>query len=387
MAIDKTIFGLRFGANDELFPLQEDLRVFLESPKEENGKALHSEDLTTYNEMLESIKAYSYYHARGTASANLQRKVFIGVLEHVSFFNPAFMSVIEQYKYHLHALKALDFKKPKGFIKSAEEEICRLNPKKKDEAARLTRLRGMVDERKSTLKTLEKRWEELANELNHIARYVRENLVKIERLCGASVGILADPQTALHEKSRIIDEIKVHFKEYLKDSLHRGQLSKQDLGDVKRAVDTLSREISDFVREDLNAMAGLYESIYSQTRKSVHDLDTLTMKTEDNEDKSIEYYRKHFMQIEGALVSAISECRFEFKIKESHSETAYRDILDEKRKEMLDRVLELLLKERRSTWDDRRYAGDRRRSRDPSYRGPERRGGQDRRSGKRRVGR
>jgi hypothetical protein len=227
----------------------------------------------------------------------------------------------------------------------------------------------------------------LANELNHIARYVRENLVKIERLCGASVGILADPQTAILEKNRIIDEIKVHFKEYLKDSLHRGQLSKKDLGDVKRAVDILSREISEFVREDLNAMAGLYESIYSHTRKYVHDLDTLTMKTEDNDDKSIEYYRKHFMQIEGALVSAVSECRFEVKIKESHSETAYRDILDEKRKEMLDRVLELLLKERRSTWDDRRYAADRRRSRDPSYRGPERRGGQDRRTGKRRVGR
>jgi len=258
MAIDKTIFGLRFGANDELFPLQEDLRVFLESPKEENGKKLHGEDLTMYNGMLESIKAYGYYHARGTAAENLQRKVFISVLEHVSFFNPAFKSVIEQYKYHFHALKAIDFKKPKGFIRSAEEEIGRLNPKKKDEAARLARLRGMVDERKSALEALEKRWEALAKELNHIARYVRENLVKIERLCGASVGILADTQTALHEESRIIDEIKVQFKEHLKDSLHRGQLSKQDLEEVKRAVDTLSQEISEFIREDLNAMAGLY---------------------------------------------------------------------------------------------------------------------------------
>jgi len=387
MAIDKTIFGLRFGANDELFPLQEELRAFLESPKEENGKALHGEDLTMYNEMLESIKAYGYYHARGTAAENLQRKVFISALEHVSFFNPAFKSVIEQYKYHLHALKAIDFKKPKGFIKSAEEEIGRLNPKKKDEAARLARLQGMVDERKRTLETLEKRWEALAKELNHIARYVRENLVKIERLCGASVGILADPQTALNEKSRIIDEIKAQFKEHLKDSLHRGQLSKRDLEDVKKAVDALSREISGFVKDDLNAMAGLYESIYNHTRKSVLALDTFMAQIQNQEDKSIEDYRKLFMQIEGVFVSAVSEYRFEIKIRESNSETAYRDILDEKRKEMHDRILQLLLKERRSTWDDRRYVGDRRRSRDPSYKGPERRGRKDRRAGKRRIGR
>jgi hypothetical protein len=383
MAIDKTIFGLRFGANDELFPSQDDLRVFLQSPKEKNGKTLHGDDLTTYNEMLTSIIAFGYNRRRGTAAETLQRKVFLEALEHVSFFNPAFKSAIEQYKYHLHALNAIDFNKPKGFIKSAEEEINRL--KKKDEAARLSRLQGMVYERKRMLETLEMRWEALAKELNHIARYVYQNLVKIERLSGASVGRLTDPQTALDEENRVTDEIKALFKERLKESLHRGQITKQDLEDVKKMVDTLSREISEIVRDDLNALVGLYESIYNHASKSVHALNTLAEKIENNAVKSREDYRELFTQVEKVLVSAVSEYRFGIKIKESLSETAYRDILEEKRKEMLDRILEMLFKERR-TWDDRRYLAERRSLKDTGYKGPERRSGKDRRSEKRRDG-
>ncbi len=385
MAIDKTIFGLRFGADDELCPSQDDLRIFLESRKEEKGTELHGEDLKVYNEMLASVKAFGQYDARGAVAEKLQRKMFFGALEHVSFFNPAFKSVIAQYKYHLDALKAIDFKKPKGFIKSAEEELRRLNPKKKDETTRRTRLQVMVEERKNTLEVLERRWVALAKELNNIARYVMESLVKIEKLSGTSVSILADPQMALNEESRIIDEIKAQFKEVLKDFLHRHQVAKQDLEDAKRVVGTLSGEISEFVRDDLKALTGLYKSIYSHARKSVQAINKLTMKTEDNEDKSLEDYRKLFVQIEGVLVSVVSEYSFEIKIKESHSETAYRDILDEKRKEMIDRVLELLFKERR-LWDDRRYVAERRKTRDPGYKGPERRNGQDRRAGKRRDG-
>src|SRR5208337_4206913 len=147
MAIDKTIFGLRFGANDELFPLQEDLRAFLDSPKDKNSKVLHREDLAAYNEMLESIRTLGIYRARGTALENLRAKMFYSALGHVSFFNQAFRSAVEQYKFHLHELRSVDFKKPTAFIKSAEEEISRLSPKKKGEAARLARLRKMVDER------------------------------------------------------------------------------------------------------------------------------------------------------------------------------------------------------------------------------------------------
>src|SRR5208283_1360528 len=131
-------------------------------------------------------------------------------------------------------------------------------PKKKGEAARLARLRKMVDERRCTLEAWQKRWGLLAKELNHIARYVRNNLVKIEKLCGASIAILRDPQTVLNEKRLIIEEIKVYFKEFLKDSLHRGLINKQDLEKAKKDVETISREISELVEDDLGSLAGLY---------------------------------------------------------------------------------------------------------------------------------
>jgi len=129
----------------------------------------------------------------------------------------------------------------------------------------------------------------------------------------------------------------------------------------------------------------LYESIYNHTRKSVLALDTFMAQIQNQEDKSIEDYRKLFMQIERVFVSAVSEYRFEIKIRESNSETAYRDILDEKRKEMHESVLQLLFKERR-LGDDRRNVADRRKFRGPRYKGSERRIVQDRRAGKRRDG-
>ncbi len=53
MTIDKMIFGFRFATNDELFPNQDDLRIFFESPKDENGMALLGEDLTVNGGMLD----------------------------------------------------------------------------------------------------------------------------------------------------------------------------------------------------------------------------------------------------------------------------------------------------------------------------------------------
>jgi hypothetical protein len=385
MAIDKTIFGLRFGANDELSPAQEDLRIFLQSTKDKNGKTLHGEDLTTYNEMLANLQAFDHNRKRGIIAGNLERKVFFEALEHVSFFKPAFKSAVEQYKYHLHTLNSIDFKKPTNFIKSAEEEIGRLNPKKKDDSAKLARLKVMIHERKRSIELLKIRWDSLIKELKHIALYVSENLAKIEKLCAVSVGILTNPQTALNEENRIIDDIKTLFKERLKESLHRGQVTKQDLEDVKRTVEILSREIPEVVRDDLDALASFYQSIYNHARDSVHALKSLMTKFENNEVKNLEDNGKLFLKVEGVLVAAVSECRFEIEIKDPKSQTAYGDILEDRRKEMFDRILDILFRERR-IWIDRRQLADRRKFNDPKYRGPERRSGKDRRSGKRRDG-
>jgi uncharacterized protein (UPF0147 family) len=381
MTTDKSIFGLRFQSNAELHPSQEELSDFLESPKKEGGRVLHGNDLTTYRELLKDVQAFESHQRQGAARQDFPEKMFYGVLSHSRFVNPALKSAVEQYKYLLHALITLDFRKPTAFIRSAEEDMSRLNQKNKDHAVRLARLRGMVDERKETLETLKRRWAALAEELGHIALYIRDNLVRIEKLCETSIVVLVDLQIERKKESHLIEDIKTHFKEHLKDSLRRGPITKQYLETVKKDVAMLSKEIAVILREDVYALTLLYEAIYDHAKKIAHEIDTLMAKIKGNKNNSYEDGRELFAQVERVLVSLISDYRFDLKTTEIHTETAHKNILVEKRKEMLDHLFELLQKERRSH-RNRRTVEDRRRFKDPSRKGPERRGGKDRRSGK-----
>ena len=154
MTKDKSIFGLRFGSNEELAPTREELEVFLKSPKEEGRRELHGNDLATYRELLEAVEAFEQHQQQQYAAPlSFRDKMFYGVLGHSHFFSPVLASEVEQFKYHLHTLLTLDLKKPTAFIKSAEAEMSRLNPKKRDDAVKLARLHTMVDERKKTLET------------------------------------------------------------------------------------------------------------------------------------------------------------------------------------------------------------------------------------------
>jgi hypothetical protein len=139
MTTNKSIFGLRFRSQAEIHPSQEELRVFLESVKKKGGQEIHGNDLAKYRELLKDMQQ------------DIRDKMFYGVLNHSRFVNPALKSAVEQYKYHLHTLINLDLKKPKVFIR---------------------------------------RWAALAEELINIALYVRDNLVKIAKLCEASIVIL-----------------------------------------------------------------------------------------------------------------------------------------------------------------------------------------------------
>jgi hypothetical protein len=307
--------------------------------------------------------------------------MFYGVLRHSCFFDPALKSAVEQYKYHLHELIALDFKKPTAFIKSAEEEIRRLNPKKKDDEVKLIRLRGMVDERKKTLETLKKRRAALTEELGYIARYTRDNLVKINSRCEASIVVLVDLQIARNEENRLIEDIKTRFKEDLKNLLHHGPVTRQHLEAVKKDVAMLSKEISVLLREDVYTLTRLYEAIHDHTKKIARKIDALMAEIERKKNKRFEEDGKLFAQVEQVLVSLMSDHHFELKATEIRTETAHESILFEKRKEMLDHLFELLQKERRSS-NNRRAGEDRRRFNDPDYKGTKRRSGKDRRSGK-----
>ncbi len=379
MTIDKTIFGLRFGSSEELYPTQEELRAFLESPKTAGGRERHNNDLARYSAQIEEVTAFE--RPQRQDARDFQRKMFYGALSHSRFFNRVLKSTVEQYKYHVHALQILDFKKPTTFIKSAEEEMSRFNPKRRDDAVKLAKLQGMVDERKKALGTLQKRWAALAEELSNIALYISDNLVKIEKLCESAVGILADPKVVRDEENRLIEDIKTHFKENLKDALHQGQVTKQHLDAAKQDVSVLSKEIAALLAEDVHALTRLFEAIRDHTKKTVHKIDSLMKEIEGKKDKNFEAHGNLFAQVGQVLVSLVSDYHFELHAAAVHTETAHKDILLEKRKEMLDRLFELLRKDRRS-WSNRRSGEDRRKFNDPNYKGLERRSGRDRRSGK-----
>ncbi len=378
MTIDKTIFGLRFGLNDDLYPTSQDLKAFLESPKSKDAPEPHGADLATYNAMLAEIQAYEQNERQIAAARDFREQVYYGVLIHTRLFNHALKSAVEQYKFHLHALRGLDFIKPTAFVRSAEDELSKLNPKKKDDAAKQARLQGLIDERKKRLETMRVRWAVLARDLIHIAIYIRNNLVKIHRLCEASISVLKDPRTRQQIERTVADDIKTDFKEQLKDALHRGPVTREYAETVKKNVDILLREIGFLLQKDLETVKGLYEDVRDHARKTVLETDVLIDKIRaSNSTES----RESFAQLEQVLLSLIADCRFSLKTAVMSTETSYKNILAEKRNWMLEHLLDLLQKERRSL-SDRRSNKDRRKFNEPDPNRKERRNGKDRRSGK-----
>jgi hypothetical protein len=381
MMRNKPIFGLRFEVSEESSPTPEEISVFLESPKKEGRRELHGLDLARYNELLDDILAFDLHQQQKAGPQDLRERMFYEVLSHSCFFNTALKSAVEQYKYYVHELTTLNFRKPMAFIKTAKEEMGRLNPKKRNDAAKLARLQNMVDERERTIEALLRRRASLADELNYLARYIRDNLSEIAKLCGTSISILRDLKTGGQEERRLIDEIKTYFKDQLKYALHQGAITKQDLETAKKDVAALSSEVSAFLREDSDALIHLYEAIRDHIKKNVLEIDALLVKIDGKKNKDFEEFDRLFTLVELVLVSLISDYHFELDVKPSHTETAHEHILLEKRKENLNHIFEVLQKERRSR-SPRRKVAERRKPRDPNYKGPERRTGKDKRTGK-----
>lgn len=343
MTTDKSIFGLRFKSNDELLPSTGDLSAFLASPKKTGEPEPHSGDLVHYSGLINSILAFDLNEHPGTAQEAFQKKLFLGVLAHSNFVKPALKSAVEQYKYHLHTLASLDPRKPLTFIKSAEEEMARLDPKVKEEAARLARMQIMVDERKKTLEEFNKHWAALVEELGHLASYIRENLVKIGKLCEASIEVLVNEQIGRKKELGLIEDIKMQFKERLRESLHQGTITKEQLEAAKEDVADLSKRTADLLRADAYTLTGLYEGVHEHAQKITGELDALMARISPKR-MSLDEDEELFTRIERVLVSLITAYRFELKVEEISSETEHDKILFEKRKEMLDHLFNLLRK-------------------------------------------
>jgi hypothetical protein len=381
MTIDKSIFGLRFGSHEEISPSREELDSFLGSLKKKEGTERHADDLAIYRDKLARIAEYEQRQLHEVGRQDFREKVYYGVLRHSCFFNPALKLAIEQYKYHAHAFAALEFSKPAAFIKSAKEELANLSPIGKDASAKRDRLQGMLDERKDALDRLIKSRELLSRELIVIIGYISGNLIKIEKLAEASLAALEESRISGAEEQQQIADVKRYFKEQLKDALHQGSLTKAYVEATKRDVDQLTREISSIVHEDLNALTRMYGAIHDHVAKYTGALNGLVAKLEHQDQTTVDEEKKIFARVEQLLVGLVSDHQFPVKTAPFHSDTPYEDILREKRDEMLDRIFELLRRDRRSR-HDRRSGRERRVLDDPELKFPDRRSGQDRRSGK-----
>jgi hypothetical protein len=341
---DNAIFNLRFGSNAKIAPSAEELQRFLDSRKQGSPER-QGDDLASYWDLLTAVAEYR----TGRGPESFQDKMLYAVLSHSHFAKPALRSAVEQFKYHFNTLSNLDFKKPTSFIKSAEEEIARIekavkNNLRKEEATRIERLRMMIEERKKTLDAEKKRWLELAEEMSHILAYVAENLGRIGTVCEQSIVILVNEQLDRKKEVFLIESIKTQFKERLKESLHRGTIKKEDLEHAKEEVAALSTRMEELVRSDIFTLTQVYESIHGHVKSILGDLvtvlETIKGKKHTRYEEDLELYRG----AEKMLVALVTGCRFAVKSVEIGAETGHADLLTEKRREILDHLLALLEK-------------------------------------------
>ncbi len=378
--MNNSIFGLRFEANVSLQPTQGELLMFLESKKKEDGLDLHGSVLSTYNEMLQRVLSFRSRQLLDAPSRDEREKIFYGALSHSCFFNPGLKSAVEQYKYQLHELSMIDFRKHKAFIAAAEQEMSLLGSWKKADAARKAKMQDMVDERKKLLETLTGRRPALVKELGHLALYIRDNLFKIAKRCETSIVVLVESSVARLKEKQLIEDIRIHLKEQLEDDLDDGLVAGQRLENAQNDFALLTKEIANSFSENIFALTQLYESIYDHTLKTAFEIGTLMGDNRRTKNRSFEEEVELFTRVEKVLDSLVSGKRFELKTTAGKSISIHKDLFMEKSREMLDYLFELMQKDRRS-WI-RRTREQRRSSDDTQYPNPSRRSGRDRRAGK-----
>ncbi len=381
MSIDKAIFGLRFGSNEKIQPMPEELNALLDGANAADGKQRSAGDLAAFRQLIKDLTDFEHRTLQGSGRQDMRELMFYRVLGHSGFVNPGLLSAVEQYKFHLHVFLELDFKKPTSFVRSAEEEMGRLNMKRVDDVVRMARLQEMVSERKKVIAKLQVRGAEITSELRHIAQYIKDNLVRIEKRCEVSIAVLSDRNARGKLENKQIEDIKSFFKEQLRDALHHKQVTKEDLQKAREQVDVISEVLLTVIREDVNTLTTLYESIHDHVSKAAVEISFLLSSGGPGKGGVSIDRPEPFEQIGASLSRLVSAYRFELRSSQVHAEASHRQMIEEKRREMLDELFELVQKDRRAR-SDRRASRDRRKFSDAGYQGPERRTAKDRRAGR-----
>jgi len=381
MTINKPIFDNRTDTDEKIQPTSEELEAFLANSGKEGGEEQPINGLSVYRQLLKDADDFEQRQASDEASPDIRQRILFGVLDHTQVLNSVLQSEVELYAYHLHRLESLDFKNPSVFIKSAEHEMSRLNTKKINDVMRMKRLQEMIAERKKVLVVLKKQWLEIIPELRRIALYVRENLSRIEKLCEASVVILAEAGIGRTKEKQLIEDIHNYFRDLLKRALQQGKITRENLEKARDGIETITMELSSLISEDGDALTKLYETIHDNVKTVSQDIATVLADVESKKSGTVHENLKLFKRLEQVLMSLLSGCRLEIKLATTDKSTPHDNLLNAKRMEMIEYLFEQVKKERRAR-SDRRAQTDRRKANDPNYRGPERRRGGDRRSGK-----
>jgi hypothetical protein len=376
MTTDKSIFGVPFIPDENLLPRPEQLTAFIERAGKDGGL-----DLEPYRRLIEDTEAFDQEKLHEAKREDLPATMRRAVFHYSRFAHRGFLSAVELYAYHLNTLKlkSSDFRSPASFIRSAEQTISRLNKDKLDDVLRMASLQEMINERKNIIEKIRQPSAALTSELLRIAQYLRGNLNKIEKRCTASISMLSDRGVTGRKENQMIEDIK----ERPQKALQAGKIAMQDLDRAVREVNLIADKMSSIVRDDIEILKNLYETMQGQLKKALQVIDILRVEVGNRKDGTIEELQQPFEKVERALVSLLSSPHHEQLASNIQTETAYEKFITQKRKEMLDYLFAVLQKERRSR-PDRRTSGKRRNVNETIGKKPERRNGKDRRTGQNR---
>jgi hypothetical protein len=343
MPSDQPIYSPHTSANQAIVPTAEELQIFLDMPKKAGRMELHREDLARYVEQIRTVDDFKQSRKEGGLPYSFEEKLYYGVLLHTGFFTSQLRSAMEHFKYYRHALSDIDLKKPVAFIKSAEEEISRLKPNKKDDASKIARLQSMIEERKKDLDARKMRWPALRSELSAIVVSIRERLSEIQHLCEASITTLVDLQVGKKAESQLIEDVKTHFKDQIRDYLQHGPVTKEYVESMKDTVAALSKQISAQLLEDIYSMTGLYEAIHDGVCGILARLGPLIRQIPGKIASNLDGDKEVFAALEQELLSFLSDFRIELKPPQNVAkDMEHEKMLLEKRRDMLDRLFTIL---------------------------------------------
>jgi hypothetical protein len=378
------IFIPRVSPKQGLLPTPEELSAFFEQQKKEGYLVTLINGISKVRIMLVDIDAFEHRRKLEPDLQDLRERMVFGVLRHTRFVNDELLAAVAQFEYQLHALVACDFESPTEFIANAEKTMRKLKRSKLDHVMRMARLTEMIEERKNMLIGLGVRWTALTGELRHIVDYVRENLLRIERLCKKSIVVLVEIGLGKKKESELIEEIREQFLRDFKNTAGIRQMTADDLHKAQAVCDRLAKRLSEMMRDDQFSLSWLYEKIHDRAKSLIADLDGLLrelahLKADQRREALLLY-----QNIGQVLISLVADFPAELRPGKVDVGATRNAILMEKRRDMINYLLDQAGLERRER-SDRRARQERRKVSDLNYSGPERRANRERRTRNRRY--